>query len=59
MSKRDVHGCVKKLLLDLAVFWRRLIDELEKKSPDDVLPEIREALTQTDASLDEMKPVGC
>ena len=54
MSKSDIQNYGKKDLVDLATFWRRLIDELEMKNPDDVLPEMRDALADTEACLKEL-----
>lgn len=54
MSKYEIQNYGKKDLVDLASFWRRLIDELEMKNPDDVLPEMREALADTEACLKEL-----
>lgn len=54
MSKHEIQNYGKKDLVDLASFWRRLIDELEMKNPDDVLPEMREALADTEACLKEL-----
>ncbi|MEA1890140.1 MAG: hypothetical protein U9N50_10225 [Pseudomonadota bacterium] len=57
MSKNELKNCGEKDLIDLASFWRRLIDELEMKNPDDVLPEMREALADTEACLEELASV--
>ena len=54
MSESEIKNYGKKDLLDLATFWSRLINELEKKNPDDVLPEMREALAETEACLEEL-----
>lgn len=54
MSKHEIQNYGKKDLVDLASFWRRLIDELEMKNPDDVLPEMRDALADTEACLKEL-----
>jgi hypothetical protein len=54
MSKHEIQNYGKKYLVDLASFWRRLIDELEMNNPDDVLPEMREALADTEACLKEL-----
>ena len=54
MSKHEIQNYGKKDLVDLASFWRRLIDELEMKNPGDVLPEMREALADTEACLKEL-----
>ena len=54
MSKSDIQNYGEKDLVDLATFWRRLINELEMKNPDDVLPEMREALAETEACLEEL-----
>jgi len=54
MSKDDIQGYSVQELLNLANFWRRLIDELEMKNPDDVLPEMRHALAETEACLKEL-----
>lgn len=54
MSKYEIQNYGKKDLVDLASFWRRLIEELEMKNPDDVLPEMREALADTEACLKEL-----
>jgi hypothetical protein len=58
MSKHEIQNYGKKDLVDLASFWRRLIDELEMKNPDDVLPEMREALAETEACLEEPASAG-
>ncbi len=58
MSKHEIQNHGKKDLVDLAIFWRRLIDELELKNPDDVLPEMREALAETEACLEELAAVS-
>ncbi|MFW2438645.1 MAG: hypothetical protein ACN4GR_04670 [Arenicellales bacterium] len=52
MSKNELKNCSEKDLIDLASFWSRLIDELELKNPDDVLPEMREALAETETCLE-------
>ena len=57
MSKNELKNCSEKELLDLTSFWRRLIVELEMKNPDDVLPEMREALAETEACLEELTSV--
>ena len=54
MSREDILGYGVRELTDLASFWRRLIDELERKNPDDVLPEMRDALAQTESRLKEL-----
>jgi hypothetical protein len=54
MSKENIKGYGEKELLDLANFWHRLIDELEMKNPDDVLPEMRDALADTEACLEDL-----
>jgi hypothetical protein len=54
VSKNDLKKCDEKDLIDLASFWRRLIDELEMKNPHDVLPEMRDALADTEACLEEL-----
>jgi len=54
MSKYEIQNYGKKDLVDLASFWRCLIDELEMKNPDVVLPEMREALADTEACLKEL-----
>ncbi len=51
MSKDDLKSCSKKDLIELAAYWRRLIKELEMKNPEDVLPEMRDALEDTEACL--------
>ena len=58
MSKNDIQSYGEQDLLDLAAFWRRLIDELEMKNPDDVLPEMRDALAETEACLKELAAVS-
>ncbi len=58
MSKNDIKNYGKKDLVDLATFWRNLIDELELKNPGDVLPEMRVALAETEACLQELATVG-
>ena len=55
MSREDILEYGVKELTELATFWRGLIDELERKNPDDVLPEMRDALAQTESRLDELK----
>lgn len=45
-------------LKELATFWQRLINELEIKKPDDVLPEMRQALAGTHACLKEINSTG-
>jgi len=57
MSKTELKNCGEKDLIDLASFWRRLIDELEIKNPDDVLPEMRDALADTEACLEDLTSV--
>lgn len=54
MSKNDIKNCCEQDLRHLAGFWRRLIEELEIKNPDDVLPEMRVALAETEACLEEL-----
>ena len=54
MSKNDIRNYGEKDLLDLASFWRGLIDELEMKNPDDVLPAMWDALAETEACLKEL-----
>ena len=58
MNKNDLQECAKQDLIDLAAFWRRLIEELEMKNPEDVLPEMRQALADTEACLEEVGPSG-
>ena len=54
MSKNDIQNYSQQDLVNLATFWRRLIDELEMKNPTDVLPEKRDALAETEACLKEL-----
>lgn len=54
MSKNDIQNYGEQDLLDLAGFWRRLIDDLELKNPGDVLPEMRVALAETEACLEDL-----
>ncbi len=42
-------------LIDQVTFWRNFIRELESKNPEDVLPEMREALAASEARLSVMK----
>ncbi len=58
MSKNEIKDYGKKDLVELATFWSRLISELEMKNPDDVLPEMREALAETEACLEELAAVS-
>lgn len=58
MSKYDIQNYGVKDLTELATFWRRLIAELEVKNPEDVLPEMREALAETEACLEELTAVS-
>jgi len=57
MSKNDIQNYGEQDLLDLAGFWRRLIGELEMKNPDDVLPEMRVAMAETEACFDDLATV--
>lgn len=57
VSKNDLKNCDEKDLIDLAGFWRRLIDELEMKNPADVLPEMRDALADTEACLVDLNSI--
>ena len=57
MSKNELKNCGKKDLIDLASYWRLLIEELEVRNPDDVLPGMREALAETEACLEELTSV--
>jgi len=59
MSKDDIQHYSEQDLRELAIFWRRFINELEIKNPQDVLPEMRVALADTQACLDDLKSVGC
>ena len=54
MKNNDLKNYGKQDLIDLSAFWRQLINELEIKNPDDVLPEMRQALAETEASLKEL-----
>ena len=48
MSKNELQNYGEQDQIDLTAFWRRLINELEIKNPDDVLPEMREALVDAE-----------
>jgi len=58
VSKSDIQHCGIQELRDLSTFWQGLIDDLEKKNPDDVLPEMREALGITESRLEELALVS-
>ena len=51
MSKAEIQKFGRQELTECASFWRNLIGELEIKNPDDVLPEMREALAESEACL--------
>jgi len=53
MSKDEIQKFGRQDLIECASFWRKLIGELETKNPDDVLPEMREALAVSEACLSE------
>ena len=59
MSKNDIQNYSEQDLRELAIFWRRYSSELETKNPQDVLPEMRAALANTQACLDDLESVGC
>lgn len=58
VSNSDIQNSSKQELMDLASFWHGLIEDPEKKNPDDVLPEMREALALTEAGLEELTLVS-
>ena len=58
VNKSDIQNSGKQDLIDLAAFWHGLIDDLEKKNPGDVLPEMRVALALTEARLEELTAVS-
>ena len=57
MKKNDLKNYGEQDLINLSTFWRRLINELEIKNPDDVLPEMRQALDETEACLKDLLPL--
>lgn len=58
MKKNDLKNYSEQDLIDLSIFWRRLIDELEIKNPEDVLPEMRQALAETEACLKDLAAIS-
>ncbi len=54
MSNKEIQKFGRQDLIECASFWRNLIGELEIKNPDDVLPEMREALAASEARLCEL-----
>ena len=59
MSKDDIQHYSEQDLRELAIFWRRLMNELEINNSQDVLPDMRTALADTQACLDDLESVGC
>lgn len=57
MKKNDLKNYGEQDLINLSTFWRRLINELEIKNPDDVLPEMRQALAETEACLKDLAAI--
>lgn len=61
MRKNCIQYCqnyCEQDLKELVTFWQRLINDLEIKKTDDVLPEMRQALAGTHACLKEINSTG-
>lgn len=51
MSENKTQKLEQQDLIDQVTFWRGFIRELENKHPEDVLPDMREALAASEARL--------
>lgn len=58
MKKNDLKNYGEQDLINLSTFWRRLINELEIKKPGDVLPEMRQALAETETCLKDLAAIS-
>jgi len=54
MGENKIQKFDQQDLIDQVTFWRNFIRELENKNPEDVLPEMREALSASEARLSVM-----
>ena len=59
MIKEVLQKSYEQQLRQLVAFWCMCINELGNKNPQDVLPEMRAALADTHACLDDLESVGC
>ena len=59
MIKDVLQKYKEQYLSELAAFWRRYVNELEMKNPQDMLPEMQAALTDKQDFPGNMESVGC
>ena len=59
MIKDVLQKSYQQHLRELVAPWCRYINELGNKNPQDVLPEMRPVLVDTQASPGDLESIGC